>query len=275
MASSVDTEPPVVINKYFDSLTENGYWACFSVTDNVGVKNVRVAVWTKNDQSDIKWIEATSNGAGTYYVAVNRSEYTNSSVYHNHAYVYDNAGNATLAGIDMDYTVPPNIFKSYFDSVTDEKYWVCFSVNDRIGIKTVRVAIWTQDDKSDIKWYDATSNGQGTYFTEVLRSDFPDSTKYYNHAYAYNKADACGEEEIIMDYNPKTTVLGDVDGDNEVTILDATCIQRKLASIPIAKYIEEAADVDGDGSVSIIDATCIQRHLVQLPTPEGIGKPIA
>lgn len=34
-------------------------------------------------------------------------------------------------------------------------------------------------------------------------------------------------------------------------------------------------DVDGDGEVSIIDATCIQRYLCQLPVyAEGIGEPI-
>lgn len=34
-------------------------------------------------------------------------------------------------------------------------------------------------------------------------------------------------------------------------------------------------DVDGDGDVSIIDATCIQRYLCQLPVyAEGIGEPI-
>ena len=34
-------------------------------------------------------------------------------------------------------------------------------------------------------------------------------------------------------------------------------------------------DVDGDGEVSIIDATCIQRHLCQLPVyVKGIGEPI-
>ena len=73
---------------------------------------------------------------------------------------------------------------------------------------------------------------------------------------------------------PSTIMLGDVDGDGEVTIIDATCIQRKLASIPTAKYFESAADTDGDGEVTIIDATAIQRHLVQLPAPDRIGKPI-
>ena len=74
---------------------------------------------------------------------------------------------------------------------------------------------------------------------------------------------------------PKTIILGDVDGDGVVAILDATAIQRHLASIPSASYNEKAADADGDGSVTILDATAIQRHLAQLLTNENIGKPIA
>ena len=73
---------------------------------------------------------------------------------------------------------------------------------------------------------------------------------------------------------PSTIKLGDVDGDGEVTIIDATCIQRKLASIPTARFIDKAADADGDGSLSIIDATTIQRWLANLPSNDNVGKPI-
>ena len=55
-------------------------------------------------------------------------------------------------------------------------------------------------------------------------------------------------------------VYGDADGDGDVTILDATFIQRFVAGISLPKPLNELnADVDGDGSVTIIDATLIQR----------------
>lgn len=80
--------------------------------------------------------------------------------------------------------------------------------------------------------------------------------------------------EPTIPTEPKTIILGDVDGDREVTIIDATAIQRYLASIPTASYSEKAADADEDGEVTIIDATVIQRHLAQLPSNENIGKPM-
>ena len=74
---------------------------------------------------------------------------------------------------------------------------------------------------------------------------------------------------------PDTPILGDVDSDREVTIVDATYIQRKLASIPIPFELNNTvADVDKDGEVTIIDATFIQRWLANLPAPDGIGEPI-
>ena len=70
-------------------------------------------------------------------------------------------------------------------------------------------------------------------------------------------------------------ILGDVDKDGHVTIIDATFIQRKLAGIPIPfEFNNSVADVDSDGEVTIIDATFIQRWLANLSAPEGIGKPL-
>lgn len=55
---------------------------------------------------------------------------------------------------------------------------------------------------------------------------------------------------------------GDADGDGEVTIADATVIQRTLANIPTASFFKKAADVDGDG-LNIMDVTNIQRYLAE------------
>ena len=67
-------------------------------------------------------------------------------------------------------------------------------------------------------------------------------------------------------------MLGDADGDGEVTIVDATMIQRVLVNIPGAVINEAAADVDGDGEVTIIDATFIQRYLASMPVAFPINE---
>lgn len=73
----------------------------------------------------------------------------------------------------------------------------------------------------------------------------------------------------------KSKILGDADGDGDVTIFDATVIQKYLASEGDGSTLDiEVADVDRDGEISIFDVTAIQRFLADLTAPEGIGEPI-
>ena len=59
---------------------------------------------------------------------------------------------------------------------------------------------------------------------------------------------------------------GDADQDNEVTILDATKIQRYLVDIEKPDELALAlSDADGDGEMSVLDATAIQRELADIP----------
>lgn len=70
-------------------------------------------------------------------------------------------------------------------------------------------------------------------------------------------------------------ILGDADGDGEVTAIDVTWIQRSLAFMAVTStYNEKAADVDGDGEVSAIDATWIQRYLALMTVPYAIEEPV-
>ena len=68
---------------------------------------------------------------------------------------------------------------------------------------------------------------------------------------------------------------GDADGDGDITIMDATVIQRVLAGVK--------EDPDGgialrgsvtDSVLNIMDATAIQRYLADLEDTHGIGEPV-
>ena len=81
------------------------------------------------------------------------------------------------------------------------------------------------------------------------------------------------DDKWIAYEEPTAVLLGDADGDGDVTILDATAIQRKLAALS-TEFVEAAADADGDSELTILDATAIQRYLAGLSSNENIGKPV-
>ena len=67
-------------------------------------------------------------------------------------------------------------------------------------------------------------------------------------------------------------LLGDADLDGDISVLDATAIQRDLADLDdLSGLQKELADVEGNG-YDILSATLIQRHLADIPTGYAIGE---
>ena len=61
-------------------------------------------------------------------------------------------------------------------------------------------------------------------------------------------------------YAPKR-VVGDADGDGEVTSGDAVAILRYIAAYEVESFGIDVADFDGDGEVTSGDAVAILRYL--------------
>ena len=95
-----------------------------------------------------------------------------------------------------------------------------------------------------------------------------------SYALSYALNNDISFELTDMDPITVTYMIGDTDGDEEVTILDAALIQRQLASIPVFAFSEEAADVGGDG-LSIVDVTQIQRFLAGCYDRYNIGETVS
>ena len=71
-------------------------------------------------------------------------------------------------------------------------------------------------------------------------------------------------------------ILGDTDGDDDVSSVDATFIQRFVAefTINIPEEVLMHGDVDGSGDLEIVDATFIQRWLAEFNVQFPIGQKI-
>lgn len=59
-------------------------------------------------------------------------------------------------------------------------------------------------------------------------------------------------------------ILGDVDGDGEITVLDAVAVLQYCADMAPENFMENAADTDKDGSIGVRDAVRILEYCANL-----------
>jgi len=153
---------------------------------------------------------------------------------------------------------------------TEEKYYSgggCYIIARGGGA----VIVSPKDSDFDISV--ANSGGAvpaGTYTDEVSGSKFTvTATTITGHI---------GSTGIAVFYDKnnigKKLLIGDADLNGEITILDATCIQRYLAKLEsLSADALKAADSDISQEVTIVDATLIQRMLAKLPdTKSHVGE---
>lgn len=102
-----------------------------------------------------------------------------------------------------------------------------------------------------------TANGDSVTFDNVYPSSIQNSTVYLSGT-GLEGLTKMGEIDLKV-------MLGDVTGDGEVKVGDATAILRYL--VDLEQFSSDqiaAADVTGDGLVKVADATKILRYLVGL-----------
>jgi hypothetical protein len=70
-------------------------------------------------------------------------------------------------------------------------------------------------------------------------------------------------------YNAGGTLIGDVNLDGAVNIVDAQLTARYAVGLTVSNPggVQSAGDVNGDAAVNITDAQLIARYAVGLPTP--------
>ncbi len=112
--------------------------------------------------------------------------------------------------------------------------------------------------------------------TSISYDAFKDCTSLtiygYENSYAQEYAD---EHDIPFVVISGDKIFGDANGDGEITIEDATLIQKSVVGIAALDADQKAlADVNGDGKVTVFDVTLIQKYIVGGYANTGrVGKP--
>ena len=197
---------------------ENGtYDVVVKVNENVqsGIKNVFVPIWSDAQQKDIKWYEAKLQADGTWIVHMNFSEHQyHRATYHTHVYVYSNDNKHDIKTVLDDTTIEPRETKlsAKIQNVNTStgSYDVIVYGSSSSGIHHVKVPIWSAKDQSDIKWYDAVKQADGSYLVHMNIANHKYHRGIYRtHVYMYNN-DHSGKAIVVNNTNlpePNSTKL--------------------------------------------------------------------
>ena len=113
---------------------------------------------------------------------------------------------------------------------------------------TIKIPVTAEFEMGDIDTVTAKVNGKDAKFIAERKTG-----KIYAYYVEYTF-------DATKDY-----MLGDVNGDGNISVLDATLIQKYIAGlVTFSDTQKAAADVNGDGSVSVLDATLIQKYIAGL-----------
>ncbi|MEE3492723.1 CAP domain-containing protein [Ruminococcus sp.] len=164
-----------------------------------------------------------------------------------------------------DYSIPNPIF-----SLTPAVKGVLVSWNTDSRVDHYRVY-----HKTETGWNMIADNIKVGYYFDVSTTDG------ISHIYTVRGLNSANE--FVTDFErysdscsnaPKSSLylLGDVDLDGVVSLMDATIVQKILADLKMNRngYEEYLADSNDDG-LDASDATWIQRYITQIPIPYPVG----
>ena len=158
-----------------------------------GVREILVPIWSDKNQKDIKWYKASKQSDGSYVVHMNITNHKyNRGTYTTHVYMYGN--NGKQHGMVVDTTNLPDIVTKLEATIINNNldkgtYDVVIKGQIDSGIKEILVPIWSAKDQSDIKWYKAARQSDGSYIVHMNFSNHKFSTGTFNtHVYMYGNS---------------------------------------------------------------------------------------
>lgn len=199
--------------KGFNAETQSIEVLVNNVTWKDEITSILGAIWTKEDQGDLKWYKGEAQGDGSYLVSVPIADYNYSKgPYIIHIYatdvtntkMYINGISATVdeevqqiepeqdvQKVDAVVTVKPYNYKA-------GKYEVVIDgIAENEDVQSIRCAVWSEEDQSDLKWYEAKRKSDGSYVASVWARDFYyKETTYTIHVYVI---DGEGQTSVICE----------------------------------------------------------------------------
>ena len=192
--------------------------------------DILVPVWSKSDQSDIKWYDAKKENDGSYKATVSIANHGyHTGTYTIHAYV--SAGNGIMAGtvVGKWEVKEPKIDVSAKDGNGKETTYNLQVSNAGLisGVRNVTFAVWSAEGgQDDLIWYYGSSAGAGSWKATADIRRHKTAGSYNVHAYGYMSDGSMkflgSTTFIVSDLSLESGIqienYGNVDGSFEVII---------------------------------------------------------
>lgn len=277
-----------ISRRYFSSKTEmlnSGYlekgdiiWMFIHGSEDISDDNNHIGIYWGNGQSDVFWNSITPENTQGRISDYPGAQYCVLKVMtRGYISVKKSSTNPELTDGKPEYTLK-NIEYYVSKSPTDFDY----SKNGKNYLGYIKLNESGEGHSVNGSRATLCSLAPGTYY--VKEGYIPSNCNYERDETVYTvKVTAENTKTKPVELNvfdqpiQEPNILGDVDNDGEVSVLDAAFIQRKVCDIPLAvdpEHFLKTADVDGNNSIDITDAAMIQRYESELPTPYKIGEPI-
>ncbi|MEG2439114.1 MAG: GBS Bsp-like repeat-containing protein, partial [Lachnospiraceae bacterium] len=157
------------------------------------VKNVSFAVWSElNGQDDIIWYQGNRDANGAWNSTAKVSNHKSAGEYNVHVYATLADGSLLYMGNNNFMVTQPTVaIKTSAYNVDTGTFDVTISEqNVPSGLDRVSVPVWCSSDQSDVYWYQAVKQANGTFKTTVSINNHNYAAGIYNiHIYAYGKND--------------------------------------------------------------------------------------
>ena len=286
---NIKSSPPSITDIQVFGISTEGYGVKCTITDNgSGIERVAFPTWTLkedasgNDQDDILWTNGTLNGSTATYWIKTAEHNDELGVYRTHIFAYDKYGSYTSIAVP-DVTIEnesPTITDVEVFDVSSTGYSVKCKVTDSgSGIDRVQFPTWTlSNDQDDIQsdWqnnsYASGTLSEGIAIYKVNIADHNNEVgEYSTHIYAYDRCGnyiSCAVPIVNIKENISTTesktnhIIGDANGDGDVTVADAVAILQYIGNkdkYNLSDSGKKNADVDGAAGITGKDALVIQQ----------------
>lgn len=192
-----------------------------------GTEVVRFPIWSKeNGQDDLIWYIATKDEDGNWMTEMSLKDHKHLGNYILHAYaVLPNGYNQFIAQTTFETETPEisNIEAIAIDKENGKMKVVISGVENDDLISKIQVPIWSEKKQSDLVWYAAEKQSNGSYVLETDISKHNYNCSLYNvHVYVTDIKGKCSFiSATTVDMSPEYDAL-------EVNNIDGKEIEYKI-----------------------------------------------